>query len=275
MNTETEWAEPISPIPWTMRRWSGEQPEFFALHGFTGAGLDFAPLAQALPYAITAPDLPGHAGAPMPTGETGFLGLADELARCIRKPMFILGYSMGGRIALALALRHPEKVLGLVLVGASPGIEDSVERDARRVHDDMLSRRVHSLGVEAFLHAWNEQPIIASQARIEESAREAMAGQRRLHTADGLAWSLLHTGTGVMPSLWEAIDGLEPPTLAIAGSTDEKFRDIAREMSLRSTRTETAEAADAGHCAHLENPAAVGALIEAFIERHKPRELTS
>ena len=275
MSTETEWAEPISPIPWTMRRWSGKQPGLFGLHGFTGAGLDFAPLARALPYAITAPDLPGHAGAPIPARETDFLGLADELARCIRKPMFVLGYSMGGRIALALALRHPEKVLGLILVGASPGIEDSGERDARRVQDEVLARRVRTLGVEGFLDEWSQLPIIATQEQIKGPAREAMAGQRRLHTADGLAWSLLHMGTGVMPSLWETIDSLVPPTLAIAGSTDEKFRDIAREMTLRNARIEAAVPPDAGHCAHLENPAAVGALIEGFIERHEPRGSTS
>jgi 2-succinyl-6-hydroxy-2,4-cyclohexadiene-1-carboxylate synthase len=82
-------------------------------------------------------------------------------------------------------------------------------------------------------------------------------------------------GTGVMPSLWETIDSLVPPTLAIAGSTDEKFRDIAREMTLRNARIEAAVPPDAGHCAHLENPAAVGALIEGFIERHEPRGSTS
>src|SRR5690606_10540568 len=145
-------------------------------------------------------DAPGH-------GASGAARLAwpdavDALAATGGRGTWI-GYSMGGRLALGVALAHPQLVERLVLVGASPGIADPGERAARRAGDEALARHLLAVGLDAFLDEWLAQPLFAGL-----TADEAQRSARRTNTADGLAAALRDLGTGTQPDLWPALDDL-------------------------------------------------------------------
>ena len=139
------------------------------------------------------------------------------------------GYSMGGRLALALALRTPERVRRLVLVSASPGLADADERAARRRADEALADRIEAIGVEAFAREWAAQPLFAGQpARVAAAAH----ADRLRRTAAEHAAQLRGLGTGVMPPLWERLGELAMPVTLVVGERDAKFRAIAGRMGV-------------------------------------------
>jgi 2-succinyl-6-hydroxy-2,4-cyclohexadiene-1-carboxylate synthase len=248
----------------------GDPPPILALHGFTGGGLDFAPLAIELERQLVAPDLPGHGGSEcpgdahqyrMPRTVSRLVGLLDALD-LPRLPL--LGYSMGGRTALHLACAHPDRFSALVLVGATPGIRDADERTARRRSDDLLAASILKAG-QAFADSWEERPIIASQRRIAAPWGERMRQRRRASDPRGLAGSLRGMGTGRMGSLWTQLAGMPVPTLLITGQQDRKFGAIARDMLGLLPRATHVVVPSAGHCAHLEQPHEVAARVWDFL----------
>ena len=177
----------------------------------------------------------------------------------------VLGYSMGGRLALHLLNLAPERFRALVLVGASPGLADPSKRRARRESDALLASRIRDIGIEAFLAEWSARPLIATQDRIPAPLRERMRLRRLASRAEGLASSLEGMGTGSMHSLWGTLSAIASPGLLLTGAEDPKFTRIARAM-LRSwpgAQHRVIEAA--GHCPHLEQPAASLAAIRRFL----------
>jgi 2-succinyl-6-hydroxy-2,4-cyclohexadiene-1-carboxylate synthase len=223
--------------------------ELVLLHGFTQTGRSWQPLVEALGtrYRCFAPDLPGHGDA-AERRPASFDAVAAYLA-ALRMPRFVLcGYSQGGRLALDFALRAPQRVERLVLIGASPGIADPAERAARARADAALADRIEAIGLEAFVDEWSAQPLFASQPRgVAELAR----ADRLRNTATGLAAALRGMGTGAMVPLWDRLGALAMPVALVAGERDAKFRAIAERMA----------APGAGHAAQLERPdALVGVL---------------
>jgi 2-succinyl-6-hydroxy-2,4-cyclohexadiene-1-carboxylate synthase len=164
----------------------------------------------------------------------------------------VVGYSMGGRLALHAALRSP--VAGLVLLGASPGIEDATERRRRRAADEELADWIEAHSIEEVVDRWERNPVFATQPA------ELVAAQRpgRLaHSPAQLAALLRSAGQGALPSLWDRLAELRLPVLALAGSEDRRYAAIAEQMAAKGRRIEAAVIPDAGHAAHLEQPAAV------------------
>jgi 2-succinyl-6-hydroxy-2,4-cyclohexadiene-1-carboxylate synthase len=239
------------------------------LHGFTGSGLDFAPLAELLGVPLVAPDLPGHGESDTPDdlARYAFPAVLDLLAALLEvtRPRAVLGYSLGGRLALSLAVERPELVPRLVLVGATAGLEAEGEREARRAADAELAARIERDGVAAFQRAWEEQPLIATQARIAEPHRGALRARRGRNRAIGLANTLRGLGTGVMPPLWGRLDGVDLPALLITGADDEKFGTIARRMATLLPGAEHRVIEGAGHCAHLEQPGRTAEILTPFL----------
>jgi 2-succinyl-6-hydroxy-2,4-cyclohexadiene-1-carboxylate synthase len=219
------------------------------LHGFTQTGRSWAPLVARLRprYRCFAPDLPGHGDASHRRPAT-FDAVAAYVAALRMERFTLLGYSMGGRLALATALRIPERVERLIVIGASPGIADPEERARRRRADLALAERIEAIGLEAFVDEWGAQPLFAGQPR---GVAEAARADRLRNTASGLAAALRGMGTGAMEPLWDRL----PPVTPIVGERDEKFRAIAERMG------EPLVVAGAGHAAHLENPEAVATLV--------------
>ena len=241
-----------------MHRWGREEGALIALHGFTGGGLDFEALAARLSVGVIAPDLPGHMGAPP-------AAMAEAVAqlRPLVSGRVLLGYSMGGRTALQVACAEPVKAL--VLIGATPGIADPIQRAARRAADENLAARIEAIGLEAFLAEWSRKPIIATQDRIDPRWRLPMLARKHQHQTSGLAGSLRGMGTGAMVPVWDRLPAV--PTLLIVGGEDGKFIAIAESMAARMARAEVVRIPGAGHCAHLEDPERVGAAVDGFLHR--------
>jgi 2-succinyl-6-hydroxy-2,4-cyclohexadiene-1-carboxylate synthase len=196
-------------------------------------------------YRCFAPDLPGHGYAEGRRPAT-FDAVAAHLAALKLERFTLCGYSMGGRLALDFAARHPERVERLVVIGATPGIADEAERAARRTQDLALADRIEEIGLEAFVEEWSAQPLFATQPRgVAELARE----DRLRSTATGLAAALRGMGTGVMTPLHDRL----PAATWVVGEHDEKFRALAPDGAVVIP--------GAGHAAHLEAPEAVAELF--------------
>lgn len=242
-------------------------PTIVLLHGFTQTGRSWAETVAALGerYRALAPDLRGHGSAsvsrPVSFASVGadVLGLADDEGA---ERFTLAGYSMGGRIALDLALRDggaaQARIDRLVLIGASPGIADDGERAARRAADAALADELEREGVEPFARRWAAQPLFADQP--PEVAEQAHA-ERLRSTPAGLAASLRGVGTGTMTPLWERLGELRVPVTLIAGERDAKFRALAERMAAAIPDATVHVVEGAGHAAQLERPEAVAALL--------------
>jgi 2-succinyl-6-hydroxy-2,4-cyclohexadiene-1-carboxylate synthase len=230
------------------------------LHGFTQTAASWDGVVAALEerYRPLAPDLRGHGAGANVRPVTFAAVIADVLA--LAPGRFVLaGYSMGGRLALLLALAHPERVARLVLLGATAGIEDPAQRAVRRAADEALAADLERDGIEAFARRWARLPLWAGQpAAVAERAH----AERLRQDPAGLAAALRGLGTGAMTPVWDRLHELELPVVAAAGERDERFAVIGRQMAARMPHGRVALVPGAGHAAHLEAPAAVAALID-------------
>lgn len=235
-------------------------PRVVLLHGFTQTHASWHALVPALAttHEVVAVDLPGHGGSSAVRLDLG--GAADAVAEAGGRGTYV-GYSMGGRVALRLALDHPELVARLVLVGATAGIGDDAERAARRRADEALAASIEADGVAAFLHRWLAQPLFADLTPTETDL-----AARRANTPDGLAASLRLCGTATMdPPWWDELARLGAAGVAVqvvAGARDEKFRALgARLVDAIGSSAVLVVIPSTGHACHLEAP---GAFLHAL-----------
>lgn len=231
------------------------------LHGFTQTGSSFAGVRRALgpgPYSeIHAPDLRGH-GAAAATRPVTFAAVLADLAALEPLRFTLAGYSLGGRLALLLALACPDRVERLVLVGATAGIEDDAERTARREADDALAGRLEANSIEAFADEWGALSLWAGQPPAVAAAARA---DRLTQDPAGLAAALRGLGTGSMVPVWDRLGELTMRVTALAGERDEKFTAIARRIAAAVPDGVAQTVEGAGHAAHLECPAALAAAL--------------
>jgi 2-succinyl-6-hydroxy-2,4-cyclohexadiene-1-carboxylate synthase len=206
-------------------------------------------------------DAPGHGEssavhADLPTG-AGLMAARGGHATYI-------GYSMGARFVLHVALEHPEVVAGLVLVGGTAGIEDGSARAERRRADAATADRLEREGLDMFLDAWLAQPLFAG---LPASAQ--FREQRATNTVEGLATSLRQAGTGSQEPLWSRLPTLDVPTLVVAGGDDAKFSADAERMTATIGSNATmALVPGAGHTAHLERPDEFLETLRAWLSEH-------
>jgi 2-succinyl-6-hydroxy-2,4-cyclohexadiene-1-carboxylate synthase len=230
-------------------------PALVLLHGFTQTRQSWRRTVLALGagrYRALVPDLPGHGQAAQ---RTPSFDAVTAYIRALAPERFTLaGYSMGGRIALHAALQLQPQLDRLILVGASPGLVDPAEREARRAADEALADRIEAIGVEAFAREWGAQPLFAGQPERVAAAAHA---DRLRNRAAGLAAALRGLGTGVMEPLWERLGELTLPVTLVTGERDAKFRAIAERMAERLPAARLVVVPGAGHAAHLEQPEAV------------------
>jgi 2-succinyl-6-hydroxy-2,4-cyclohexadiene-1-carboxylate synthase len=242
-----------------------DRPLVLLLHGFTQTHVSWAPTIAALGdgVEVIAPDAPGHGDAA--DLRLDLRGAAARLVALLDgRRAVVAGYSMGGRTALRLALDHPGSVSGLVLLGATAGIDDPDERVERRAADDALAASIERDGVEAFLGRWLAQPLFAE---LEPDPADLEA--RRSNTPAGLASSLRLAGTGTMdPPWWPELARIEVPTLVLWGERDAKFAALGQRLVEAIGHEALGRAiADAGHAALLTHPADLAAAIASVVAR--------
>lgn len=248
------------------------------VHGFTGDATTWAPLQPHLDPArpACAIDLVGHGRSPAPDDPSAYTlaaavaAVADTLDAAGIARAHWLGYSMGGRVALRLALDHPGRVASLALVGASPGIPDPIARAERVAADHALADFVETAGLAAFVERWMANPLFATQSRLGPAFLASARAQRLRNRPHALAHTLRGMGTGVMEPLTNRLGAVRAPVLVVAGELDPKFRAIAAALAARLPDAEVAIIPGAGHAVHAEAPAALAARLRAFLQRVDP-----
>jgi 2-succinyl-6-hydroxy-2,4-cyclohexadiene-1-carboxylate synthase len=245
------------------------------LHGFTGSSATWYPLAPNLEQASTMimVDLLGHGKTEAPplwerydilTSAADLKILLDKLA--IEK-VDLLGYSMGGRLAITFAATYPERVRKLVLESTTPGLKTEDERVARRQQDAKLATKICVEGIRPFVEYWENIPLFLTQKNLSIEKREEIRKQRLNNNATGLANSLLGMGTGSQPSWWSSLLKFPFETLILVGEQDLKFYKIGEEMLSKLPSGKLLTIKNAGHTIHVEEPEKFGTIVSGFLSK--------
>jgi 2-succinyl-6-hydroxy-2,4-cyclohexadiene-1-carboxylate synthase len=231
------------------------------VHGFAQTGACLGPVADDLArdHLVVLPDAPGH-GSAARFGHLGCATAAEALAAACGRGVW-LGYSMGGRMALHVAVQRPRCVEALVLVGATAGEAGPDRRRLRAELDEQRAAALEADGVEAFLARWLDMPMFAGLPEWARFERE-----RAANTVEGLAGSLRNAGTGAMRPLWGRLRALHMPVLLLAGDRDASYcANAARMAAAIGANASVVVVPDAGHAAHLEQPDAVIAAVRSWL----------
>lgn len=255
----------------------GDGLPILAIHGFTGNLSTWDSFSEAArsEYSVISLDLPGHGASAAPENpelyslENTIRALAALLDKLSIQRVHWLGYSMGGRIALAAAILLSQRTLSVTLESISPGLATTDERAARMYGDEALADKIEADGIKAFVDYWESLPLWASQARLPEETRQKLRLQRLTNNPVGLANSLRSIGTGAQPSFYNLLAGLQVPTLFIAGEEDEKFVGTAREMYRMVMGSHLRIVAESGHMVHLEQPVLFNQIVLEFLRKVK------
>ncbi|MBM4183149.1 MAG: 2-succinyl-6-hydroxy-2,4-cyclohexadiene-1-carboxylate synthase [Gemmatimonadetes bacterium] len=241
------------------------------LHGFAGSSASWgARLVDDLTGAGLTPvlvDLPGHGAEAGEVDPSRFTleAAVDSVAGAGRWPEDVVGYSMGGRIALHFAVRYPGRVRRLVLESASPGLASEGERAARRAADEELAGRIVAEGVDWFVDYWESLPLFASRARLDPALLASHRTSRRLNDPRSLAAALTGLSPGRLPSLWDELPRVDTPTLLLVGELDVRYVDIAERMCRAMPDARLVVVPGVGHTVHLEAPAAWRDAVVPFL----------
>jgi 2-succinyl-6-hydroxy-2,4-cyclohexadiene-1-carboxylate synthase len=244
------------------------------LHGFAGGSWSYGEVVSALGRRreVLAPTLTYHepaGGETLP--EVDFAGEVERLVCEIKgtgaNPVDLVGYSMGGRLALGLALAHPELVETLVLLSARRGLDCPAERERRRQADANWAERLEREGLEVFLEHWWAQPIFRSLAQLTSDRLESELAQRRTHHPARLAAALRCWGLGCQPGYASEVRRLQVPVVLLAGGLDEKFVSLSRQLAAELPKGRCLVVEGAGHHLLLEAPARVARIILEETER--------
>ena len=265
----------LAPSGITYPVWQrGAGTRLLLLHGFTGSHETWDLIAPQLAdrHCVASLDLPGHGRSTLPAEQhwsfsTVIADLAWLIASKFGGMADVLGYSMGGRFALALAASHPDLVRRLMLESASPGISSEPERLGRQRADELLAGRILDDGIGAFVDSWESLPMWDSQAALTAVTRNRQRRIRLGQTAVGLAANLRATGSGAQPSYWQNLTALTTPALLIAGELDRKFADIATAMHAVIPGSNLEIVANAGHAVHLEQPTRYLQCVSQFLDQ--------
>lgn len=224
------------------------------LHGFTQTRRCWGSFGEKLAasHSTVALDAPGHGDAAELGGD---LWRAAELAARAGGEATYVGYSMGARIALPVAVSHPEVVQRLVLISGTAGIDEEADRAARRAADEALADRIESIGVEEFLEEWLNQPLLADLAVAERDMLE-----RLRNTPAGLARSLREAGAGTQEPLWSLLGDLTMPVLLVTGTNDFRYRELARRAGAAIGTNARHIELNGGHTVHRQDPRAASVI---------------
>jgi 2-succinyl-6-hydroxy-2,4-cyclohexadiene-1-carboxylate synthase len=192
--------------------------------------------------------------------EHSFEGRLAEIAAA-GEGALLVGYSLGGRLAMRAALRDPERYAGLITIGSTAGIDDAAERSGRAQADERLASWIEAAPIEDVVAIWERQPLFADQG---EALVEAQRPGRLAQDPVSLARVLRTAGQGVLDPVWHELLTFELPVLALAGSRDDGYTRAARRIADTAPNATAQVIEDAGHAPHLQKPTEVAAAIAAF-----------
>jgi 2-succinyl-6-hydroxy-2,4-cyclohexadiene-1-carboxylate synthase len=254
------------PCPWFDAAWrqasglpngtraptdAGARPRCLLCHGFTGRAADWDDTPCGHCPAGYAVDLPGHGHAPAPTSP--FLAEIDALlARIPGSIDHVIGYSLGGRLALAMLMRAPERFRAATLIAAHPGLEDPEARAERRAADRQWIDQLRREGIASFVETWERQPLFQTQARLPTSIRNRQRARRLAQRPEGLAAALATFGLGEMPNTWPALAHYPGQLHWVVGGLDPKFQRIAEAVQRIRPATQLQILEGVGHNPLLE-----------------------
>lgn len=238
-----------------------ERP-LLCLHGFTHTGAQFNHLSTHLNRPIVAPDLHAQTDSPIQIDST--LMAIEDIINLVGQPLPVLGYSMGGRLALSLSIERPDLVERVIVVSAGPGIADPSKRAARAAEDDRLADRIMQIGVSAFLDDWLRRPL-TSTVSIDGEAAIADRAVREENPAAGLAAALRGLGQGAYPYLGDRLGELTMPLLAVSGAEDERYGEQAEALAAAVPDGRHVVIDRVGHNVVLQAPEALGVVVEEFL----------
>ncbi|TFD98240.1 2-succinyl-6-hydroxy-2,4-cyclohexadiene-1-carboxylate synthase [Jeotgalibacillus salarius] len=255
---------------------TGKGSPLVLLHGFTGSTATWKRFADCFKndHQLIAIDLPGHGLTSAPLNEHYFLmenvceAIQDILDQLNIDQAAFLGYSMGGRTALAFSVLYPEYVNSLILESASPGLKTTAERVDRKTRDEKLATFIENEGLERFTDKWEEIPLFESQKKLSPEQRMEIRSERLRNTTEGLSASLRYMGTGSQPSYWSMLDVIGIPVLLITGEWDRKFIDIAKKMKKLFKNAEHQIILQAGHAIQVEQPEKFDTMVREFLVKN-------
>lgn len=253
----------------------GKGSAILFLHGFTGSSENWKPISQVLAkdFKIIMPDLLGHGRSDSPLDFQRYtieaiardmMALLDHLNI---ETVKLVGYSMGGRLALYIALHYPQRIQQLILESSSPGLREAQEREARQQKDTELAHFILANPIEVFTNYWESLDLWKSQEGLNPEAVMHLRQIRLKNHQTGLANSLLGMGTGVQPSLWEDLGALPMPVALIVGGFDKKFSGINESMCQMIRDCELYRVEKAGHTVHLEQRAIYLSILSKLFRR--------
>lgn len=245
------------------------------LHGFTGDISTWSDCEEELKKnsRIIKIDLIGHGRSSSPDSIERY-----EMKSVVADLHYILqylnigqadvvGYSMGGRVALAFALMNPTLVRKLILESASPGLLTNEERSSRREQDQQLANEIKQSGLDWFVEYWGNISLFESQKKLPSLIQQRIKEQRKQNSIKGLANSLIGMGTGSQPSYWETLNGYSGEVLLLTGSIDKKFVIIAEKMSKCLKNSQWINIDGCGHALHVEQPEKFGTIVSGFLSK--------
>ncbi len=264
-------------FPWPHRRLGDpQQPALVFLHGFLGSKQDGLAVAQGCAdrFCCYLFDLPGHGthAARSMASPLTLKGLAKELVDSLtalgHHKFCVVGYSLGARLALTVALNHVGRIEALVLEGGSPGIELPCDRQQRLELDQARADRIRSDGLSAFIEQWYDAPLFASLKRNPQRLNQLKA-RRYQNDPEWMAKVIAELSPGRQPALWQALESLSIPCLLLAGELDEAYKNIVDKMQSKLPQATTVIVPQAGHNTHREQPTQFTQALVNFLE-HLP-----
>ncbi|MFT4417094.1 2-succinyl-6-hydroxy-2,4-cyclohexadiene-1-carboxylate synthase [Fredinandcohnia humi] len=251
----------------------GKGEPLLFLHGFTGSLHNWDEIVDFMKntFQCILLDIIGHGKTESPTDfqrydiEMVAKDIDHILGALGLSKVNLLGYSMGGRLALAFSLNFQERVKKLILESSSPGLRTEDERNARRISDEKLANQIEQNGIESFVHYWENIPLFSSQNQLPVDKQLAIRVQRLSNNPLGIANSLRGMGTGSQPSYWDRLGELSAPILLLCGELDSKFCTLAELMSKCFQNVRVEKINDAGHAIHVEQPIIFGKIVSEFV----------
>jgi 2-succinyl-6-hydroxy-2,4-cyclohexadiene-1-carboxylate synthase len=254
----------------------GEGFPLLMLHGFTGRGANWAPFCKDIGRSsqLIMPDIIGHGFTRVTDSEytnqhyqiesvaNDMIAIIDHLGY---EKVDLLGYSMGGRLALAIAVQYPGRIRNLILESASPGLPTLEERTQRVEADESLANFILNNGVESFVDYWETIPLFKSQDSLPVDVKKSIRQQKLMNDPLELSMSLRGMGTGAQPSYWENLSQVQTKVLLIVGELDNKFCKMAEEMKKKLKNGQIYRVEQAGHAIHVEQPEKFGTIVREFL----------